>query len=936
MQEIRKKQVLEYVVLPGIIPRLKELFGTGFSAISALMAVILQSVKLLPDNHPYLSPENYGKFGIRHVFAEAGNRLVFDRKHLDQIAIFFTLVAGFILLIFQFVMLVISMIATPVLASMFQTANPDFDIAFMLMDMVFGVPNMFQSCVEQTIACRDGQIAIPAFPSPFHNALQNLFQYFSLAMLIAGIFIFLYYVLVVIAETAQTGTPFGKRFAHVWAPIRLVVALGLLVPVNYGYNSGQYIVLFAAKMGSGFATNGWLLYNSTLTNALGVEDQSLFIRPKVPDTWPLVKFMLLVRTCAESYSRVASNAAGTARINIQPYYIRSPDNGVQVPMAGPNRYQEAVDFYNKGDVIIRFGEFDIDPTSGNRMYENEIGGVMPFCGEIVIPTTVAEDTGLMVGPWQVQEGYFNVIRFLWNTPGAIEFSQIMAHRALSFGGCNVATAAYFNPPDCDREVDPEILSQMRNDRQSLFDAAVGSARTNMIAAATATGALAVPTAVLERGWAGAGIWYNTLAEINGPFSSAATLLPVPSRLPVPMEHILAERKKHNQSAPPSEMFSMVLAGNIPIEFGSDINKQVAGVLSYAYGILGKDDVHAESPTTRKGSIFEDLIGVIFGLNGLFTMRENADIHPLAQLIGLGKGIVDSSIRNMFIATPFAAGGGVLMGLSGSTSPGLLGFFASVASSTATIGLTTGFLLYYVLPFLPFIYFFFAVGAWVKTVFEAMVGVPLWALAHLRIDGQGLPGENAMNGYFMILEIFLRPILTVFGLIGSMIIFAALVKVLNEIFDLVTSNLSGFDYNACPGDDCTKTGSTIVTSPTNKAVIDMMEFKRSRIDEFFFTIVYAIVVYMLATSSFKMIDLVPKGILRWLGAGAKVFSDQIADPTEGLKRYVVMGGYSMTNQLVGGITQSAQRLGQGLGAARAHKSGGPAAGTGTGPAPGAGP
>ena len=94
---------------------------------------------------------------------------------------------------------------------------------------------------------------------------------------------------------------------------------------------------------------------------------------------------------------------------------------------------------------------------------------------------------------------------------------------------------------------------------------------------------------------------------------------------------------------------------------------------------------------------------------------------------------------------------------------------------------------------------------------------------------------------------------------------------------------------------------------------MMEFKRSRIDEFFFTIVYAIVVYMLATSSFKMIDLVPKGILRWLGAGAKVFSDQIADPTEGLKRYVVMGGYSMTNQLVGGITQSAQRLGQGKGA-----------------------
>ena len=50
---------------------------------------------------------------------------------------------------------------------------------------------------------------------------------------------------------------------------------------------------------------------------------------------------------------------------------------------------------------------------------------------------------------------------------------------------------------------------------------------------------------------------------------------------------------------------------------------------------------------------------------------------------------------------------------------------------------------------------FAVGGWVKGLFEAMVGVPLWALAHIRIDGQGLAGDAALNGYFLIFEIFIH-------------------------------------------------------------------------------------------------------------------------------------------------------------------------------------
>jgi conjugal transfer/type IV secretion protein DotA/TraY len=199
-------------------------------------------------------------------------------------------------------------------------------------------------------------------------------------------------------------------------------------------------------------------------------------------------------------------------------------------------------------------------------------------------------------------------------------------------------------------------------------------------------------------------------------------------------------------------------------------------------------------------------------------------------------------------------------------------------------LTAGFALFYVVPFLPFLYFFFSVGGWIKGIFEAMVGVPLWALAHIRIDGQGLPGDAAANGYYLIFEVFLRPILMLFGLLGSILIFAAAVRVLNDIWDLVVHNLSGFDMEE---------QGTDLADP---------EFYRGPVDEFFFLVIYTIIVYMIGVSAFKMVYLVPNQILRWMGQSVSTFGDQTEDPTKGLMQTVAIGGGSVSNQLASAAKQ----------------------------------
>ena len=81
-------------------------------------------------------------------------------------------------------------------------------------------------------------------------------------------FVILYFVVAIIAETAQSGTPFGNRFSHAWAPVRLVLFFALLIPFNNGINGAQLITLYTAKWGSGLATNGWIRFNETINDLI--------------------------------------------------------------------------------------------------------------------------------------------------------------------------------------------------------------------------------------------------------------------------------------------------------------------------------------------------------------------------------------------------------------------------------------------------------------------------------------------------------------------------------------------------------------------------------------------------------------------------------------------------------------------------------------------
>ena len=902
MHDMNKK-IIRYLTLPQVMPRLHEFMTAGFGYVAFYMAMAYRAARLLPEGHPYLSAANLGRFGVRHVIAQAAANLTWRRENIDQIIVFGLILAGLAIMVMQFCVLGLSLgaqvaqaAALPTnYAEFFVTQNPELDVAFVLLDRVFGVPDIFNSCVMQATPCYNNENADP--PYPFHNALRAALEYYSIGLLVIAVLIFIYFIGAVAAETAQTGTPFGKRFNHVWAPLRLVVALGLLVPLASGLNSAQYITLYAAKWGSGFATNGWIRFVRTAVTAdetlLGQRER-LIVTPGTPPVNELVVFFSAVASCVYS-ERLMNNRTIDA-------YLMNPNSTAAVPeLLSGTDYTTARDNYYGGSTrtgggtatyestkfLIYFGERDEGTAAAGGgpgpLYRERIQTTDWTCGSITLDITDVATDG-SVGSQYVLEQYYELIRGLWGAAAAAGGGGGGGGVAGTMGTVitqiGTSMPLRFLPLEMK---DPDApLPTMDEMRQTMED------YEQYIANAIQQGVTNQQTSnrwvmdLEQLGWAGAAIWYNQVATINGALMGAVYNLPVIYKHPRIMEEVLQLRARDSQSLQGRDRFRPYQANNRPVRLASPQDLPMAEAMYWS--TVQWDNVGAETT----GNFLIDMVKAVFGLDGLFNMRdaELAQIHPLAQLVGIGKSIINRSIANLgdaFIGFGVAQVAKILdANPVGSIATSIGAFQGSIAM----MGLGIGFVLFYVVPFLPFIYFFFAVGAWIKTIFEAMVGVPLWALAHIRIDGNGLPGDAAMGGYYLILDIFLRPILIIFGLLASITIFSAQVRILHEVWHLVVSNVAGMD----------RADAQAVPAGLSGAI----EWLRSPIDQFFYTVIYAIIVYMLGLSAFKLVDIIPAQILRWMGTSANTFQDNSGEAAGSLMRNSMMSNNFVQGHLSGAM------------------------------------
>lgn len=926
-----------------------------------LLLSIFQMLRLLPAHSYYTTAQSLESITIRGVLGLAAHNLKFDLKHSDQIIVYGAVVLALVLLVAQFALLAFVLttnLAHAQFMGFFQKPpglDLSKDIAFSMLDQIFGVPGLYNTTYAPANAA-----AIP----PFTKALQGTFSYYNLAMSTVAALLVLYFLFVVLVETVQDGTPFGQRFASGYVPLRLIIALAFLVPTYHGFSTGQHLVLNVAKIGGIFATNTWIAFGRADSNGpeiyspLGNGGEMLLPKPTMPDTTAYIEGLLLANMCAAYYRQqyyvinkdavdstgapiydtelsiertsstnvnlstndplgtqphpidvfliydvkedankpAIANGLGTT-IHPTTYYTDLPAGATAIN--GANFDTLLLATQNK-DIRLRFGQIHPD-IKGNLFADGASapvkGGIKPTCGEIIVPGSPApqlgpSDTSTALGTWRLE--LLTVAMFIWYddlfTPASQRLLAVHGLAGPDVKGCDIPIGSVIgsaNWVDCNSPPPAAFYDAVFAHYKAILKGGFNNAYIEMadeakeiLSMKNTTTNLGANQDLYRYGWAGAGMWYNRISDTYGAYKEALKAPHVKS-YPEILNTIAKFKRTQQLNTMGLDLFDPQLPDGRYMQLPNPQDLEYSKLMSEAIGSFVAAASAERFPREDKSNSFANFINIIFGLEGVFNLRENGDVHPFGQLVGAGKGLIDSSI-SAFAGTIFTTSiSGFLSSLGFERASKIADMASALESMAATVGLTAGIILFYVIPMTPFMYFFLAAGRWVKSIFEAMIAVPLWAMAHIRIDGTGLPGV-AGNGYFLVFEIFLRPVLTLFGLLASISTYGALMVIFNDVFDLVVDNLANNN----------------ITTTADPDYID--EF-RGVVDMFFYTILYAIVAYMMAMASFKLIDLIPDSILRWMGAGVKTFSDESGNIAEGLNSTISIQG-AMTARHVSTISE----------------------------------
>ena len=885
------KSYIKYSHLPGIIPRFRAL-GAKFAQFAALLAQIYGAVGLIPRSHPVLNPANVGKFGFRDVLAAASDNLVLSWKNIDQILVFFAIFMGLLTLLVQTVLIVFSVAAGTAFASsgaspasFFTTPNPETDLALIFLEQVFGDINIFS---DSSFGAPGSNASNPVF-----QGLYEMLSFYSMAMMVFAAIIVVYYVITVLAEAAQTGTPFGRRFNSIWAPIRLVVALGLLVPLGNGLNSAQYITLYAAKMGSGLATNAWALFANRIT----ISPDTLVLQAQAPGVSELAKGIYLAEVCRAANNMIEGNLGGSGKVEIVTR-VRTPS-----PAPSGHYYQSVL--YSAGEGAI------------GSLYDTAVGGAASSlvlkwaldndgsfstyfggrdsCGQLSINVASLDFDDFSNGGAITQDN-IDIFRKI-DRNIAIEIADII-YRIRQLDLHTIPVEAF--APGMSGRTSPQQLEYARanmprvvTELNKIITDTEGKIQGHIDAGYQEL--INLPNPIYEefirKGWVSAGVWYGQIGKVNETFSSVSSNSAGFSS-PVTSASSDSEEGDLERSNFFYNLFSSSQSRAKRAQMAI-VMKQVNDnyLTQLVVSSPGRNEEVIPEPESSASGILNTILIAIFQLGELENLRDNASANPLVLMQSAGDTLLTRSLSGLGIFVASVAVkefkesnfGGFLLSFAnrvpflGTLISGAINIFyvlGPLILAFSLIGLAAAIVLYYILPIIPFMYFFFAVVGWVLEIFEAIVAMPLWALGHLRIDGDGYFGSGALQGYLLIFAILTRPLFIVFGLIGGYVVFTGAVYLLSNTFNEIVDVIGTGNYFG--------------------------------LSSFFYTLLFVYIAYQAAIMCFKMVDSVPNQILRWMGQSVQTFNDNRGDPI-GNTTQAVIAAAAIGSQLQNAGTAMRQGL-----------------------------
>lgn len=921
-------------------------FGQMFRSSSYLVPVFIRTVaslfvqaKLLPPTHPAF---NYGapgveKCGFIRMMGDAWYTLRSTSASTYQWSVFssvllmiFILISSVIMTVINFSVIFISSAAAQVYSSPPSLGPTD----------IASIPTLVSPCNSSTPFCRiipaintahsdyainilDSMLrrgTVPGdYAGPIQTAMGGLMEVYNAGILVVAGLLLFWLIISVVVDIAKTGQIGGGRHNLVWAPIRIVFALGMMIPFGTtGYSGGQFAVMKVAEWGSNFGSNGWDAY-------LAIIAKSSATLPDLPlgsDLMPLVGAYERMWICRVAHNGYGFQAEGAA-------FVNQVSNGFPTQEVVLHPDTKTTD---KGEMSYAYTNNTANDLCGRLTFPTGMAPALqslfhPPANTIPDPVALASATfkynmdqawmSVFVGGYNPTSGNPNpnpktmtdknlplaklgnefacgfVAQHIWGTVAGADVLSLDCGGGSVTGAsaapiCGSGGGGSGQYPDVTTCVD-NATKDPNFDTNTMTGLIANKIYSTAQAQQNGLQQLTQQSLYGQRGWADMGGFYKAISTLTMTVRGS---LEIPVQVTAPgiqdtsdnqsakVQEVLGKFDDWWNTVPNTEApatVSLVCQQNPPppnincpvIQHGGGLFNPFSLVKAAVGGVTGAVGtvVHAgeeaisiaklaigaaaglvSDPSGEILKLISHTISDYSGTSFLAIPAPNDPNHykdyPLQLLTNAGGVLLKISFTMYTLITGIEVAAALVPTLSmGATiATSMLGHLMQVI---ADILLSCGFILVYYLPVLPFIRVTHAVLTWMVAVFEAVMLVPIACLAFLDTEKEGMYNKLPFVNW---LDILVRPILTVIGFVGSILVFDTFFAFFQDSFANATAS----------------------------------EVAGTSVLHHFFamfanSVLFTLIMYTAANTCFKLMTTIPNAFFRWLPGGqAGAFQDDGGD------------------------------------------------------------
>jgi conjugal transfer/type IV secretion protein DotA/TraY len=600
-------------------------------------------------------------------------------------------------------------------------AKPDCtDIAWSWVLTMFGTEGT--SCSGSIIGAADVN-------TPYANAFAVL----TAALAFFGGLFMAYHTVAGIVSSAYSGKVLGERWHQIWAPLRIVLGFGLLIPVSGGFSSIHYILRDVVGVAAVQLANGVVgAYADTAFKSVdaGVSQSKV----STMSGKDLADKFFDKEICAGVVSKMSSGW-----FTIWPYTASHASNGQTI---GNSTY------WHYGDC----GVISVESVSGKA--NDGIFSTSEAQAALKAFDQKRKDATEKLRGKVAALGFYDTL------------GTFIDEHSSSFDQAG-ATASAIKDLRKESIIKPGIQDAL-NAAATEWNKSVGDAASTVFDTVSKKARESMKSDMPKYGFMVAGSYERSLSAISGLVSNVANVVAGTT-----VADFDDATKNKVANAKMAALSSNAVDSN---DKGmTDNNATNSDVIS---GIM-QTILPSNLENMYTGQVSADPIGdmIMFG-NNLLTIASYS-ILATALLAGASVGTGQS-----------IAG---LVGLG--AVQGIFEYVSSWFSWILMIMIIVGLMHSFVLPMLPMIMIFTMGVSWLIMFMEGAIAGVLWAFVFIRMDGTEFFDQKQSPGVGLLFNLLLRPALGMLAYCGMLLLLPALLNALNQVwqtaFSLQTGNHGGF-------------------------------------------------------------------------------------------------------------------------------------------------